>query len=229
MRWLGLVVAGLVAGVVVVLAFAAVRADGEATSDGPRGDVELSFPAVDHDEAAAEALVLAWNRWRTASFVSFGTWTRTLDDSTAPLTGDSYLAQDPPRRVVVRLGAVIESIDGTVVTCDDPSEPVIVPGCTEVASGRSYDDRLRTEMSLVLNYVRGEQRIYDVALVDGCFQVELVEAALRSPWGRVARFCFDDESGALRSSRVRRQSAVDEEVVAVIRTEVTEDDFGVVE
>ena len=156
--------------------------------------------------------MVAWNRWRTASFVSSGTWTRTLDGSDEPLTGDAYTAQDPPRRLVLRLGAVIESIDGTLLTCDNPAEPVIVPGCSEVAGLRSYDERLRSEMSLVLNYVRGDQRIYDVAEVDGCFHVELIPAALRSPWGRAAQFCFDDESGALRSSRVRRQSAVDEEI-----------------
>ena len=225
MRALILVAAGVVAGLVAVLALAALLADDGEEPAGPTAAVELSFPAVDHDEAAAEALVVAWNRWRQATFVSIGTWTRTLDGAAEPLSGDSYLAQDPPRRVVVRLGAVIESIDGAVVICDDPTEPVIVPGCTEVQSGATYDDRLQTEMSLVLNYVRGEQRIYHVAEVDDCFQVELIEPALRSPWGRAAEFCFDEDSGALRSSRVRRQSAIDEEVVSVIRTEVTGADF----
>ncbi len=225
MRNLVLLVGGVVAGIVAALAVAALVIDGD-DETAVTEPVELSFPAVDHDETAAEDLVVAWNRWRTATFVSAGTWTRTLDDGSAPLSGETFLAQDPPRRVVVRLGAVIESIDGTVATCDDPTEPVIVPGCTEVASDRSYDDRLRSEMSLVLNYVRGERRLYDVAVVDACFLVELREAALRSPWGRAAEFCFDAESGALASSRVRRQSAVDEEITTAIRTEVTDDDFG---
>jgi hypothetical protein len=180
---------------------------------------------VTHDLQAAEDLVVAWNRWRTATFVSVGTWTRTLDGNAEPLTGDAFTAQEPPRRVVVRLGAVIESIDGSVVTCDNPEEPVIVPGCSEVDGVLSYDDRLRAEMSLVLNYVIGEERIYDVAAVDGCFSVELIPAALRSPWGRAGQFCFDEASGALQSSRVRRQSAVDEEIVLAIRTDVTDADF----
>jgi hypothetical protein len=127
--------------------------------------------------------------------------------------------------VVVRLGAVIESIDGSLVTCDNPSEPVIVPGCSEVNGGLSYDERLQAEMSLVLHYVIGEERIYDVAEVDGCFRVALIPAALRSPWGRAAQFCFDEASGALQSSRVRRQSAVDEEITFLIRTDVVDADF----
>lgn len=224
MRPVVLVAAGVVAGVVAVLAIAALVAENGDDTGDPE-PIELSFPAVEHDEVAAENLVVAWNRWRTATFVSSGTWTRTLDDADAPLTGDAYTAQAPPRRLVLRLGAVIESIDGTVVTCDNPSEPVIVPGCSEVAGVLSYEDRLRSEMSLVLNYVRGDQRIYDVAATGDCFNVELIPAALRSPWGRAAEFCFDEESGALRSSRVRRQSAVDEERALVIRTDVTEADF----
>ena len=66
----------------------------------------VSFPAIDHDPAGAAALVTAWQRWRTASFVSVGTWTRTIDARPdEPLTGDVYVAQAPPRRLVVRLGA----------------------------------------------------------------------------------------------------------------------------
>ena len=220
-----LVVAGIVVGVVAVLGGAALLLNDDASGDDPLAPVELSFPAVEHDPQAAEDLVVAWNRWRTATFVSVGTWTRTLDDSDEPLTGQAYTAQEPPRRVVVRLGAVIESIDGSVVTCDNPEEPVIVPGCSEVEGVLSYDDRLRSEMSLVLNYVIGDQRIYDVADVDGCFQVELIPAALRSPWGRAARFCFDEASGVLQSSRVRRQSAVDEEITLSIRADVSDADF----
>jgi len=224
MRAMLLVVGGVVAGVIAVLGVAAfvIGDDGEGAE--PRA-IELSFRSVEHDEVSAENLVVAWNRWRTSTFVSSGTWTRTLDSSDSPLTGDSYTAQDPPRRVVLRLGAIIERVDGAVVTCDNPAEPVIVPECSEFAGGASYDERLRREMSLVLDYVIGEGRIYDVAEIDGCFHVELVANAIRSPWGRAAQFCFDDDTGALMSSRVRRESAVDEEVTTFVRAEVLDTDF----
>lgn len=219
-----LIAGGVVVGVLAVLGVAALTTDDD-SDERDLAPIELSFPTVDHDESAAEALVVAWDRWRNATFVSSGTWTRTLDSGVEPLTGDAYIAQDPPRRLVMRLGAVIESIDGTLVTCDNPSEPVIVPGCSEVDGLRSYEERLHSEMSLVLGYVRGDERIYDVAEIDGCFHVELIPAALRSPWGRAAQFCFDEETGALASSRVRRQSAVDEEIALVIRADVDDADF----
>lgn len=226
MRPVLMVVAGVVAGVVAVLGIAALTGGDDEPAPSTLTEIELSFPAVTHDETAAEDLVVAWNRWRTATFVSSGTWTRTLDGSDSPLTGDTYTAQDPPRRLALRLGAVIELIDGTLVTCDNPAEPVIVPACSEVDGLRDYDERLQAEMSLVLNYVIGDTRIYDVADVDGCFEVALTAAAIRSPWGKAAEFCFDEDSGALRSSRVRRESAVDEDIAVFIRTEVTDADFG---
>lgn len=223
MRPVWLMLGGLGVGVLLVLGIAALVWDRD--DPAPLAPVELSFPAVEHDVQAAEDLVVAWNRWRTGTFVSAGTWSRTLDGSDTPLSGDAYTAQEPPRRLVLRLGAVIEEIDGELTSCDGAIEGVIVPSCTEVSGGRTYEERVRTEMSLVLQYVIGDTRIYDVAAVDGCFKVELLPAALRSPWGRAAEFCFDEASGALRSSRVRRQSAVDVEINFVIRAEVTDADF----
>lgn len=72
----------------------------------------VSFPSIDHDPVAATELVAVWERWRRASFVISGTWTRTVDGITGPLIGDVYTAQDPPRRLVIRLGAVAESTTG---------------------------------------------------------------------------------------------------------------------
>jgi hypothetical protein len=230
-----LAVAGVVAGVVVVLVVAAVVAvvgdDDPAVTDGDGVAVELTFPAVDHDVAAAEDLVLAWERWRTATFATTGVWSRTLDSGDEPLRGDVVTVQDPPRRRVVRLGALIEEIDDTVAQCDAPVDDLIVPDCTEVPVGRTYDERVSQEMVLVVAYVSGTARIYDVdrdpdaPAGQDCFRVELLPAALRSPWGRAARFCFDEASGALASSEVRRQSAVDREITSMISTEVTDADF----
>lgn len=225
MRPVLVVVGGLLAGVLAVLGIAALLlADGDNGTEVQRA-VELSFQSVDHDDGSAEDLVVAWNRWRTSTFVSVGTWTRTLDSSDSPFTGDTYTAQEPPRRVVLRLGALIERVDGSVVTCDNPEEPVIVPECSQFSGGASFDERLDREMSLVLAYVIGDDRIYDVEEIDECFHVELVANAIRSPWGRAAQFCFDEESGALESSRVRRESAVDEEITHSIRVEVIDTDF----
>lgn len=220
-----LVVGGVVIGVVVVLVVVAISAWG-GDSDGGE-PATTSFPAVDHDPDAAEALVVAWERWRTATFVSTGVWSRTLDAGGSPLEGPVFTAQDPPRRRTLRLGSIVEQIEGTVARCDLPSEDLIVPDCLAADTTRSYEERVADEMELVRRYVAGPNRLYDVGFGDPeCFQVELETAALRSPWGRWSEFCFDDATGALRSSRTRRASAVDTEIITGIRSEVTDADFS---
>lgn len=226
MERLGVVVGGLVIGLLVAfglfLAF-----DDDPGSDDRRPIDELSFPALDHDPVAADGLVDAWSRWRRATFVTGGTWTRTLDAGGDPLTGPSYRVQAPPRRLVVRLGSTIERVDDTVASCAAADESIAAPDCIAGETGQSYDERVATELAIVRAYVAGEGRLYDVAHGDeeGCFRAELVVAALAAPWGRWAEFCFDDLTGALVSSRVRRASAVDVEDLRVVRTTVTDTDF----
>ncbi len=217
-------VLGLVVGVVVALGvFALFILDAADSGDPP----ETSFPAIDHDEVSADGLVAAWTRWRTATFVSEGIWTRTIDGVDEPLTGPVYTAQRPPRRLVVRLGSTVEEIDRTVATCDASDDDVIVPGCTAGDSGISFDDRVAAELLLVGGYVDGDRRLYDVDRGEpGCYRVELIAPILAAPWGRWAEFCFDPASGALASARVLRPSAIDLEVINIIRTEVTDADFG---
>lgn len=225
MRGTLIAAAGVVLGVVVVLGVAAVVVDRDDDSSLSPVD-ELSFPAVEHDEVAAQDLVVAWERWRTASFVTEGTWTRTLDGSDAPLTGDVYRAQLPPRRLFIELGSITEEIDGEILVCDSSTAQVIVPDCAGITSSRTFDERVQAEMTLVLGYVIGDTRIYDVSRRDdGCFGLEVVVPESRSPWGLAAQFCFDDDSGALATSRVRRQSAVDEEITSSIRTDVSAADL----
>jgi len=224
---------GAVGAAVVVLAVGAIWL----TADRGRSDVDLvpeptviagvSFPAIDHDPAAADDLVAAWERWRTATFVSIGTWTRTLDDRPdEPLTGDVYVAQDPPRRLVTRLGAVVERQGDEVSACSPTEEDVISPACL-AGAGIGYEELVIRELGLVRQYVSGDTRIYDIDRSDGgCFRAELIGAALSSPWGRWAEYCFDADTGALQSARVRRVSAIDTESAIQIRPDVTDEDFG---
>jgi hypothetical protein len=166
--------------------------------------LDTDFPAVEHDPDAASELIDAWAAWRNGTFVTIGSWTRTLDGRSDPLVGEVYLAQAPPRRLVIRLGALVADIDDA-----DRFENVVV-----------------AELGLVGGYVTGPERLYDVTTTAaGCYQAELIQPALASPWGRWAEYCFDDETGALLSARVRRQSAIDVERNVVVATEVTDDDF----
>lgn len=201
---LGFVVAAMVLLLAVALVLTA-RSGGSDVFEVTFTPTDTEFPAVDHDPDAAADLIDAWAAWRTGTFVAAGTWTRTIDGrADDPLTGDVYLAQDPPRRYVVRLGAQIFDID-------EPDR---------------FDSLVIAELGLVGGYVFGDGRLYDVARVnESCFHAELVVPRLASPWGRWAEYCFDGESGAMVSARVRRQSAIDVETNVVLSTEVTDADF----
>lgn len=170
---------GFVIAAVALLAVAAVvlTVTGE-NSDRPeaifiveRNVIEgVSFPAIDHGPAAAAELVAAWERWRRASFVSTGAWTQTVDGTTGRLIGDVYTAQDPPRRLVIRLGAVAESIDGSTAACspvenDDAVEPTCLRG-----QGIGYDERVTDELARFQQYVGGSNRLYDVATDSVCYR-----------------------------------------------------------
>ena len=227
---------GAVGAAVVVLGVAAVwltapadapAATGEDPGSEPPVIEGISFPAIDHEPTEADALVEAWERWRMATFVSRGTWTRTLDARPdEPLTGEVYVAQSPPRRLVVRLGSVVERHGDEVAACSPSAEAVTPPVCV-AGEGLEYEGLVERELGLVRRYVSGSTRIYDVDRSPaGCFRAELVASALASPWGRWAEYCFDPETDALRSARVRRPSAIDVEVATVIRGEVSDDDFG---
>ncbi len=213
---------GLIVGVVVVLGLFVWQLDDEPSLDAPT----TNFPSVNHDPDVVAPFTAAWERWRTATFVVEGTWTRTVDNVDEPFGGSLYTAQDPPRRLVTRLGSTVEQIDDQLATCDSSSDDVIAPPCVP-GSGVSYDERVRMEMDLVREYVSGDARFYDLAREEsGCFRLEQVVPRLAAPWGRWAEFCFDEESGALRRATVRRQTATDLEVIVSIRTDVTDADFA---
>ena len=192
----------LLLGVAVVLT---VRSGGEQPFDVSFSPIENDFPSVEHDPDAAADLIDAWAAWRSGTFVTTGSWTRTLDGRDDPLVGEVYLAQEPPRRYAVRLGAVATDID-------DPER---------------FNNLVVAELGLVGGYVVGPERLYDVARTDaGCFRAELVAPSLGSPWGRWAEYCFDARSGAMVSAVVRRQSAIDVETMVVVTTDPVESDFA---
>ena len=201
---LGFVITGvaLLLGVALVLT---IRSSDEDLFDVAFTPIQTDFAPVEHDPAAAASLIDAWARWRTGTFVTAGTWTRTVDGRPEdPLVGEVSLVQDPPRRQVVRLGSLV----------------------TDINDQERFENLVVAELGLVGGYVVGADRLYDVARVsEVCFQVELIAPALASPWGRWAEYCFDDGSGALVSARVRRQSAIDVERAVVVTTDVSAADF----
>jgi hypothetical protein len=221
-----LVVVGVSGGVLIGIAAFALLDDPQSVV-GPGRPVAVPFPAVEHDEAAAAGLLTAWERWRSSTFYSRGTWERRLDAGDSPLRGPVLTVQDPPRRVVVRMGSLVELIDGSIRSCDSDIDGTIAPSCVSAEAEQSYAERVAAEMAVVEAYVLGSNRPFDIGPggSDGCFRAENRALLPAAPWGLWAEFCFDDETGAMESARVRRDSAVDTEIMIEIRADVSDADF----
>ena len=221
-----LVVVGVSIGVLIGIGAFALLDDSQVVVGRGR-PVVTPFPAVDHDEEAAAGLLAAWERWRNATFYSRGTWERRLDAGDDPLRGQVLTVQDPPRRAIVRLGSLVELIDDTIRSCDSDIDGTLPPSCLLGEVGLSYRERVTTEIAVVEEYVIGSARPFDVGpgTSDGCFRAENRTRLAAASWGLWAEFCFDDLTGAMESARIRRETAVDTEIMTLIRADVSDADF----
>ena len=225
-----LIVIGLAAGVLGGIG-AFVLVDRARTPTDPvvfSDEVVVSqFPAVTHDELAAADLRQAWENWRQSTFYARGDWERRLDDGDQTLSGPVLLVQDPPRRLVARLGSLVEQIDGDVFSCDPLPEDSIGAPCVTGSGTISYSERVQRELDAVDTYVFGDQRAFNVQYADapGCYQAESRTFNPAVPWGLWAQFCFDHDTRVMISSRIRRESAIDIEAIFESRSVVTDADF----
>jgi hypothetical protein len=178
-----------------------------------------------HDEAA-EAFVDAWERSRTATFVVRSDFHR---ETTAggELDSEVLLVQRPPDHLVHQFGSVEGRLDGRQVGCspDPAGQTVCRPAGPR--SDTSYDETVAREIETFGEYVFGDAHpLYRVrADGDGCYDLRLTRLLPSAPYGDEARFCFDDETGAITFIRIERSEGIDVTEMVEIRTDVRETDF----
>jgi len=216
---------GTVIGWVVVACFAAaliiatVTTENTALRPGVRPD----------DGAAAQAFIEAWERSRMATFVRTGTFERRSDVTGSSISSEDVLAQRPPRRLHRQLGGVSGRDDRRILVCPSAPTGSTSPDCTlGDPSGPSYDDDVASEVTALGTLVTGDAPVYAVAVGSeaGCFDLAQLRVEPRAPFGREARFCFDEATGAPTNSRVAYEGGI-VEVVAVtdLRSQVDDEDL----
>jgi hypothetical protein len=179
--------------------------------------------------AAAEELIEAWERSRTATFVRTATFERRSRSTGAAITSEDFLAQRPPRRLHRQLGGVDGRDDRRSVLCPAPidgSDPL--PCSFGDPVGPSYAEDVQAEVDGLRSLVTGPDPVYAVAPGDpaGCFDLVQLRVEPRAPFGIEARLCFDDETGAPIDSRVEYAGGILEVIAVVdVRSEVTEADL----
>ncbi|HEY9556721.1 MAG TPA: hypothetical protein VIR58_08300, partial [Acidimicrobiales bacterium] len=211
-------------GWVVVAAYAALLVATALTTPADRR------PATGSGSDTAEsALIEAWARSRTGTFVTTGTFERRSDVTGASIASEDVLAQRPPRRLHSQMGGVEGRDDERLLVCPAPppdSEPE--PCRYGPAGGPTYAEATERELAGLRSLVGGTDPLYGVTVDDaGCFHLELRRSDPRATFGQAAELCFDDETGALVRREVHHEGGIVEVLeVDEVRADVSDADLA---
>jgi hypothetical protein len=172
----------------------------------------LRLPPADDAEVAGRFLV-AWQRYRMATFSVAADVTRVRSDG-GRLVSERLEIQQPPNRIVQEHGSVSGRLDGRTVNCSLDASGEQVCGATG-APVPSWEDTLAEELAVLRGYVAGDGRVYDVTQEDECFDLKMVRVVPDLPYGERARFCFDRTTGALVQLDRQLDGDIREEMRAV--------------
>lgn len=182
-------------------------------------------PGDDHASASA-AFVEAWERSRNGTYVVRSDFHRRTS-SGRELDSEVLLVQRPPDYLLHQFGSVEGRLDGRVVGCSPDPDGQTVCRPTGERSETSHEEMVAREVANFEQYFsEGDHPLYRVTEVDDdCYELHLTRLLPSAPYGDEARFCFDDESGAVTLVRIQRPEGTDVTEAVDIRTDLTEADF----
>ncbi|KAA0235129.1 MAG: hypothetical protein JJLCMIEE_01438 [Acidimicrobiales bacterium] len=217
-----------VAAFVGVLALAGVGGGGSPDDGGAaRQGAEVTAAVVSSGDEAEQALVSAWERYRTSTFSVSSEFVRetTLGGE---LHSETSIVQRPPDRIVRQGGGAIGQIEGVAVDCVTTSDEEFV--CAEAAAAAPYEQDVAEEIEAFEAYFAAEPGLYDVVLTEaGCFELTLRREVVAPDYGNWARMCFDESTGALEYLEIRRPEGVDVTEAVTISTDVADDEFDLID
>jgi hypothetical protein len=184
----------------------------------------VSRPRPTHGAEATAEFLQAWSASRYGTYVVEAEFVRRTGDG-RELESAVRVAQDPPNRVVVQFDAVDARVDGRPLRCTtDPAGEVLCG--PEGEAGADYDEIVDAEIKTLLGYLIGDPPLYAVeGDGDGCFDLTQQRDFPLAPYGDRARFCFDDETGAMTLARIERREATDETRATSVSGEVSPGDL----
>ncbi len=216
---------GILGGWAAVVAYAALLIVAGVDGAQQQGRVDRQVAST----TAADRFVAAWERSRTATFVTAGTYERSSPITGARIASQDIVAQRPPRRLHRQLGGVDGRDDDRLVVCPAAPEGTDGPAPCHLgeAGGTTYAESVMGEVDALGSMVAGLDPLYAVTEIEaGCFSLKQTRAEPRAPFGIRARFCFDASTGAPSASRVEYNGGIVEVFAATeIRTDVGDADL----
>jgi hypothetical protein len=216
------IVGGVAIGAIIGLVGASMLSD-RGNDDGGRVALQRADEATAADRAAGKAAFLdAWRRYRTATFTEELLFERVAANGQT-LRSVSTLTQQPPRRILRQSDSVLLSAGADSLTCNSVNgQFTCAPGIAT-----DYTADVEREIGIWQTALDGDQPYYVVSQPDDlCFQLDLVAAITDPPYGDVARFCFDEATGALAKRQIVRTTATDTEEATSISTVIPTDAFA---
>jgi hypothetical protein len=208
-----------VAGLVLVLA-------GGGGGSSPRATLAPVPPPSTtgpHGAADAQALVDAWQRSRTGTWVVEAHYT--LQRGGAVVSeGEQATAQRPPDRLVRQFGSTQGTVAGRAVACATGPDDRLA--CRDGGPAPDYGQDVAREVANLAALVQGQGAAYAVAAQEGgCYALDLLRTLSQPPYGRHARFCFDPATGAPVRQEVDHEGEVELTVATDVRAP-TDADFA---
>jgi hypothetical protein len=164
-------------------------------------------PEVTTGPDAAAEFVAAWERSLVGTYFVASDFRRVTPNG--ELEGRHEVAQRPPDVVRRQFGALDGRIgDHPIVCSSDPDGRVSCSrGSAELPP---YEEEVADQVAAWHNYFTGDHPIYRVETTgDGCFDLRLSLLIAVPPYGERARFCFDEATGAVIYTEVRRDEGTD--------------------
>jgi hypothetical protein len=183
-----------------------------------------SEPVVTRGPQAAEAFTEAWERSRLGTY-----YVRSEVERTTPngeLSSELEVAQRPPDVVRRQHGALWGRQGDRTISCVADENDIVTcgPGGQVLPP---FEDEVAEEMARWAAYLEGDQPLYRVSTAgDGCFDLALTQVYPSPPYGTEARFCFDEETGAMITNRIVRDEGTEVLTAVEVRADVTDADFA---
>jgi len=205
-------VAGVVVGAAGTVAVAA-------TSGGGGGHA----PEAQVSKDAASRYIADWRRSQLGTWKIVLRWQRTAGGS--QLEDQIRMAQRPPDRLTSSLGSVEARRGARRLACAAGADGHLQ--CRDAGAARPYNQEVSFGEAVLRQQLLGPQRLYDVTATSaGCYDLRLRLTYPAPPYGRHARFCFDEDTGAPTLRDIDRAEARDVQEAVSVSGQVTDADLA---
>src|SRR5205085_1421246 len=150
-------------------------------------------------------------------------WQRTAGGSR--LDDEIHIAQRPPDRLSVALGSVDARRGGRHLACAAAADGRL--RCRDAGAASPYAQEVNAGEATLRQELLGPQRLYDVTASSAhCYDFRLRLTYPAPPYGRHARFCFDEDTGAPTLRDIDRGAGRDVEEASSVSAQVTDADLA---